>query len=136
MYAIETQLTSRLALRLSLLLTKVNIVNKKEAIAAAKAAKKAGLNVKPIPSAMINGGILLMRVYNRAGDSTGFNPYTNLGDAMQLAMNTGLATNFRQPGFSVSLGDSIIKIENITGGKKSSQYRIGNAIVNFINLYC
>ena len=111
-------------------------MNKKEAIAAAKAAKKAGLNVKPIPSAMINGGIILMRVYNMAGDSTCFNPYTNLGDAMLLAMNTGLSTNFQHPGFSVSLGDSIIKIENITGGKRNSQYRIGNAIVNFVNMYC
>lgn len=103
---------------------------------AAKAAKKAGLNVKPVASAMINGGILLMRVYNKAGDSTGFNPYTSLGDAMLLAMNTGLSTDFQRPGFSVSLGDSIIKIENITGGKRSSQYRIGNAIVNFVNSYC
>ena len=109
-----------------------------EAELAMKAAKKAGITVFRVASMMNKGEVILMRKYNKSGDSLCFNPYSSIGDAMILAMNCNLRVDFDDGKFTVATKINMASIKQISVSfkgthKKTKEYRIGNAIVNIIN---
>ncbi len=110
----------------------------KEAELAMKAAKKVGITVFRVASMVNKGEVILMRKYNKSGDSLCFNPYSSIGDAMLLAMKAMLSVDFGNMSFSVETKEKDVVIRKISislkgSHKNSDEYRIGNAIVNIIN---
>jgi hypothetical protein len=113
-------------------------MKRRDAELAMKAAKKAGITVFRVASMVNKGEVVLMRKYNKSGDSLCFNPYSSIGDAMLLAMNDNLCVDFYVDKFIVETkidGASIRQIQISFKGphKNTMEYRIGNAIVNIIN---
>lgn len=114
-------------------------MNRKEATLVVKAAKKAGMRVAVAPSFYVKGVFHVMRIYDRAGNSTGFNPYIDLGDAILLATECRLGIYLTSDEFTVFDSRSHDEKKSITisfsgKSKKPKNYRIGNAIVNMANL--
>ena len=100
-----------------------------------RAARKVGIKVKRFTSMV---GPCLVRVYNNAGDTVPFNPYTNFADAMLLVRSGKLCVEFSGEDFMVwdkPLGFDVkaIRISFAGKHKKSDDYRIGNAVVNLVN---
>ena len=113
-------------------------MKRREAELALKAASKVGIPVFPVKSIANSGEIVLMRKYNKSGDSTCFNPYSSIGDAMVLAMKAMLSVDFGDNSFSVETKKSDVDVSKISISlkgqhRKTDEYRIGNAIVNIIN---
>lgn len=113
-------------------------MKRREAELAMKAAKKAGITVFRVASMVNKGEALLIRKYNKSGDSLCFNPYSSIGDAMLLAMKAMLSVDFGDGSFSVETKKIDVDVRKISISlkgqhKKTDEYRIGNAIVNIIN---
>jgi hypothetical protein len=113
-------------------------MKRREAELAMKAAKKAGITVFRVASMVNKGEVILMRKYNKSGDSLCFNPYSSICDAMLLAMKAMLSVDFGDMSFSVETKEKDVDVSKISISLKglhrnSDEYRIGNAIVNIIN---
>ena len=113
-------------------------MKRREAELALKAAGKVGISVFPVRSIVNSGELVLMRKYNKAGDTVCFNPYSFIGDAMILAMKAMLSVDFGDWSFSVETKREDVDVRKISISlkgphRKTDEYRIGNAIVNIIN---
>ena len=113
-------------------------MKRREAELALKAAGNVGIAVFPVRSIANSGEVVLMRKYNKAGDTVCFNPYSSIGDAMILAMKAMLSVDFGDGSFSVETKKNDVDVRKISISlkgthRKTDEYRIGNAIVNIIN---
>ena len=113
-------------------------MKRREAELVLKAARMVGIHAFPVRSIANSGEVVLMRKYNKSGDSTCFNPYSSIGDAMILAMKAMLSVDFGDESFSVETKREGVDVRKISISlkwphRKTDEYRIGNAIVNIIN---
>ena len=113
-------------------------MKRREAELALKAARMVGIPVFTVRSIVNSGEVVLMRKYNKSGDSVCFNPYSSIGDAMILAMKAMLYVDFGDGSFSVETKKNDVDVNKISISlkgqhRKTDEYRIGNAIVNIIN---
>lgn len=111
-------------------------MNEEQVRLALKAGNKAGLKLRKVKR--YSGETGINREYGKAGHTTKFNPWTDLHDAMLIALACCESASWDDDFFTVypkgSTLDKDMKLGRIVGVDESTRvYNIGNAIVNAAN---
>ena len=111
-------------------------MNKEQVRLALKAGTKAGLSLNMVER--FSGELGIDKRCGKAGDTTKFNPWTDLHDAMLIALACCDGATWDDDFFTIypkgSVNDKDMKLGRISGVDDSTRiYNIGNAIVNAAN---